>query len=773
MAKSVADTNSGSNQGGFTEDGSNITGFSHLHDSGTGGSPSLGNFALFPYAACPNDDPDGCNFLKTQRAIGYQNGSLNATPGYFALTLDSGVKAEMTAAMHTTLFRFTFPTGSSGSPLILLDLTDLSDSRQNNATVTVDGTSGRLSGGGVFEPSFGSGNYTAYFCADFQGSGVRDNGIFVNSRANSTIKTLQVSRGINSIPLPAGAWTRFTDDTPVLARVGLSFISSDRACSNAENEIPTYDFEGIQDAAVTAWRNKLSPVQVSPASVDQSYLTNFYSGIYRAFINPQNYTGENPLFSSPFYFDSFYCIWDEFRAQLPFLTILDPDSVSQMIQSLTATYQASGWLPDCRMSLCKGFTQGGSNADVVMADAYVKNLTNGIDYSIVYEAVVNDAENEPYDWSNEGRGGLDSWHNLGYIPVLDFDYKGFGTFTRSISRTLEYAYNDFCVAQIANGLGNGADATKYNGRSENWQNIFKANQTSDLMNSTTSTGFTGFFQPKYLNGTWGFQDPLECSNIDTTTQACSLTNNGPETFESSIWEYQFYVPQDQAALINTYGGADQFVARLNYLHNNNITYIGNEPAFLTVFQYHYAGRPALSALRSHYYIPSQFQPTPAGLPGNDDSGAMGSFVAFNMLGVFPVPGQNVYLIIPPYFESVSVTSPLTGKTANITNINFDPTYQNVYIQNATLNGQPYTKNWIDHSFFLNGGDLVLYLGSTESAWGTGAINVPPSLTASPLGAPGVPNGNGTNSTMMRRSLAYKPQLGMEGGANLAGAYVVN
>jgi putative alpha-1,2-mannosidase len=180
------------------------------------------------------------------------------------------------------------------------------------------------------------------------------------------------------------------------------------------------------------------------------------------------------------------------------------------------------------------------------------------------------------------------------------------------------------------------------------------------------------------------------------------------------------------------------VERLNFLHDQSITYIGNEPAFLTVFQYHYAGRPALSALRSHFYIPEFFEPTDAGLPGNDDSGAMGSFVAFSMMGLFPNPGQNVYLIIPPYFESVSITSPLTNKTATISNVNFDPTYKNVFIQSATLDGEPYTKNWIDHSFFTEGKQLVLTLGSTESAWGTQVADLPPSL--------GVYIGFGENST---------------------------
>jgi putative alpha-1,2-mannosidase len=169
------------------------------------------------------------------------------------------------------------------------------------------------------------------------------------------------------------------------------------------------------------------------------------------------------------------------------------------------------------------------------------------------------------------------------------------------------------------------------------------------------------------------------------------------------------------------------VDRLNYLHDQNITYIGNEPAFLTVFQYHYAGRPALSALRSHTYIPGFFSTTEDGLPGNDDSGAMGSFVAFSMMGLFPNPGQNVYLITPPFFPEVRIKSPVSGKEAVVRTVNFDAGYRSLYIQNATLDGKPYTKNWIDHSFFVDGRVLELTLGRNESSWGTQVTDLPPSL----------------------------------------------
>ena len=542
MAKAVADTNSGSNQGGFTTDGSQITGFSSMHDSGTGGSPSLGNFALFPYSGCAGDDVDGCAYPKTTRATSYVNSSVVATPGYFSVQLGSGIVADMTVTQHTSLFRFQFPatdaSGNASSPLILVDLTDLSDSRQDNGSVSVDPASGRITGNARFLPSFGSGTYISYFCADFSGAPLRDNGIFVDSRASTDVKDLLISRSINGYPLPGGAFNRFEKSGTILARVGVSLISSEQACSNAESEIPDYDFDGVHRAAVSLWRTKISPIKVSTAGITTDVLTNFYSGIYRTMVNPQDYTGENPLWESDEpYFDSFYCIWDLFRSQMPFMTILDPASTARMIRSLIDTYRHEGWLPDCRMSLSKGFTQGGSNADNVLGDAYLKGISEDINWNDGYDAVVQDAEVEPYDWCCEGRGGLDSWKVLGYIPVQDFDYKGHGTMTRSISRTLEYSYNDFVISQIGSGLGGReGDVEKYTTRSGNWKNLFKADQTSSI--NASSPVFEGFFQPRYLNRTFGFQDPLKCSNIDSNPNSvCSLQRNAAETFESSIWEY--------------------------------------------------------------------------------------------------------------------------------------------------------------------------------------------------------------------------------------------
>lgn len=226
-------------------------------------------------------------------------------------------------------------------------------------------------------------------------------------------------------------------------------------------------------------------------------------------------------------------IWDSFRVQHPLLTIIDPVAQTQMLASLLDIYKHEGWLPDCHMSLCNGWTQGGSNADVVLVDAFVKNLTAGIDWNLALEAIINDAENEPLEWSYHGRGGLQSWKKLDYIPYLDFDPVGFGTNSRSISRTLEYSYNDFCLATLGEGLGRSDVYEKYIARSANWRNLWRDDQKSSI--DGNDTGFTGFFQPKYLNGTWGYQDPIACSSL---ADFCSLTSNPSETFEASIWQYQ-------------------------------------------------------------------------------------------------------------------------------------------------------------------------------------------------------------------------------------------
>ncbi|OBT70806.1 hypothetical protein VF21_10295 [Pseudogymnoascus sp. 05NY08] len=328
MAKSVADVNSADNkQGGFASDDSDITGFSHMHDSGTGGGASLGNFPIFPQSGCPGDSINNCKFTKIDRASQRIYGSVEARPGYFAISLNTSIHTEMTVTNHTSLYRFRFPDNQTSnatypnqtsaalplSPLFLVDLTDLPDSRINGS-IAVDPTTGRITGNGTFQPSFGVGSYNAYFCADFSGATIRDTGVWMNNRAGSEPKHLSVTAdGVNNPPLPAGAWTQFhapTSKNEIFVRVGLSFISEAKACQNAELEIPDFGFKKTLAAADDAWRSKLSVVKIDAGGISDDIQTVFWSGMYKSMMSPQDYTGENMLWESDEpYYDSYYCIF--------------------------------------------------------------------------------------------------------------------------------------------------------------------------------------------------------------------------------------------------------------------------------------------------------------------------------------------------------------------------------------------------------------------------------------------------------------------------------
>lgn len=281
-----------------------------MHDSGAGGDASLGNFPIFSQTGCLGDDVQNCFFTKTLRASQRINETVQARPGYFSLSLNTSVLAEMTVSNHTALYRFTFPpksnsswSNSSGpavpklpySPLILADLTDLSNSR-SNGSVSVDPKTGRIVGNGTFAPSFGIGTYDLHFCADFKGAAIRNTGVFMNNRAGSEPKSLRVyADGTDSPPIPAGAWVQFhpPKSDQILVRVGVSFMRVEQACRNAEKEIEDFDFESTLSEAEDAWRTKLGVIQVDSTGVNSTLQTVFWSGTYRSMLSPQDYTGTN------------------------------------------------------------------------------------------------------------------------------------------------------------------------------------------------------------------------------------------------------------------------------------------------------------------------------------------------------------------------------------------------------------------------------------------------------------------------------------------------
>ncbi|KAJ4358946.1 hypothetical protein N0V85_009493 [Neurospora sp. IMI 360204] len=320
MAKAVTDVASpAENAAGFVSDDNPITGFSHMHDSGTGGQPSLGNFPLFVHPGCIDDDYTKCDFSLHERPLKRVPGSVYASPGYFTVNITNGVRAEMTTTHHSVLYRFSFPGTDEVhyakgvapySPLILIDLVDLMNSRSMGG-IQVYPETGRIVGDGRYSPSFGSGHYHAFFCADFKGAKIRKTGTFVENNATDGKQFLGGVGSGDRIPRgSAGAWIQFERPEEemkdsILARVGVSFISADKACENAESEMEDWDFERVERDAREAWREKLDVVRVDASGTSEELQTTFWSGLYRTLLSPQNYTGENPLWnSSEPYFDS-------------------------------------------------------------------------------------------------------------------------------------------------------------------------------------------------------------------------------------------------------------------------------------------------------------------------------------------------------------------------------------------------------------------------------------------------------------------------------------
>lgn len=245
----------------------------------------MGNFPVFPFTGCPNDNVTLCDFRRENRAIPHINGTVEARPGYFALTLTSDIKAEMTVTNRTALYRFTFPKSDSATKAVIMtELNDLPHSA-SNTRVFHDNSTGRVSGNGSFTPSFGTGNYNLHFCADFKGAVASDMGLF----SGNDVWT----NAANGTPpenfWPQGAFNRFVleESRQILVRVGVSFISIEQACGNAERELPDFDFEKTLSAAEEAWKAKLDVIEVDDHGISGELKEVFWSGIYRSFISPQ------------------------------------------------------------------------------------------------------------------------------------------------------------------------------------------------------------------------------------------------------------------------------------------------------------------------------------------------------------------------------------------------------------------------------------------------------------------------------------------------------
>ncbi|KAJ7751505.1 glycoside hydrolase family 92 protein [Mycena maculata] len=713
----------------------NVTGFSQLHQAGTGGAVPLSNFKLFPVPECSAFEQclTTITSRKTLRSI-LSDGSPDdsASPGYFSTNLSTGVRVELAATRRTGLHRYTFPS-TSIVPRILLDVTNDGQLSTISPELTINPETGRMIASANFATSFGPGRYNAYTCVDFKGEGFTFDGPteWGPYKINYPDKNgVDLSQHYYSWGSEHGGLLSFPQDTEspsgtttILARVGISFISTAQACSNAEAEIGDWDFERVVSDSQDQWRDILNRVQVDTENVDAETVILLYSSLYRTHIVPGDYSGENPGWnSSEPYYDAFYCNWDTYRTLYPLMSLHDPENFALIVRGMIDIQKHEGWLPEAREVGNPQFIQGGSHGDEILAEFFVKFSEHAAELDVsaddLYTALLADAEDQPPNWNLQGRQA-NVWKEK------DTTYPG-GANTKQVSRALEYAFDDFSISQVAKILGKTADAAKYVSRAQNYLNSWNPNITVPGISDVA-----GFMQPRFANGTWNYTDPRHCSVNDPLMSTCFLNAIRRDGF------YEFspivYVPQDIAHLITLQDGNARFIERLDWIFSDNYFDSTDEPSQQIPFMYHYADAPGLSTQRSRQVISTWFNTSLNGLPGND--GAMASYAFFFLAGMYPLPATKQFLLSSPYFPQISFFNPLFNSTTTIKSLNFsgnpaNGTGGNVFVKSVKVNGEAYKSNcYLEWEVFTTGSTVELELtDNINVTCGSGKDALPPSIS---------------------------------------------
>ena len=638
-----------------------VTGFSQTHVSGTGGGQKYGNILIQPMA---ENGPQEQQRTTEQVSL-----------GFYATTFENGIRTEITTAERCALYRIHYPKAGqlfvdATHYLGKSDIPDLREAQQFVSAGVEVVSDHEVRGYSTIRGGWNNGDaYTVYF-------------------ALVTDRPFTAQTSPTGPTCPTKAHLLFTD-TCVNVKVGISFVSTMQANRNITPNTFEQQLEDLREA----WRPLLS--RIAPATKDERQLRMFYTALYHTMIMPVDRTGENPKWTDAPYYDDYYAIWDTYRTSSPLLTLIAPDRQRDIIRSMLHIYRREGYLPEGRSGNCNGRTQGGSNAEVVIADACVKHL-DGIDYEWALEAMLKDATVPPGgNEEKEGRGGLAYYNTLGYIP--------YGV-DRAGNRTIEYAFDDYCIAVVAHALGYDDVASEYGQKAGNWKNLFRKDYEFD--------GMRGFIMPRDEKGNWLDSVPWGKSKVyhpripyTPTTKVAPWYLPWWSTFfyEATSEEYSLNIPHDVPGLIEACGGDEAFRQRLDLFFEKKYYNVANEPSFLTPCLYHWIGRPDLSTRRVHEIIDNNYSDTPNGLPGNDDSGAMSSWLAFHMMGLYPNAGHDYYLLtLPMLTEGYTMLLP-NGRSLEVSLRGKGTDYDY-----ASLNGQRLKEARITHDQLLQGGKLVFW-----------------------------------------------------------------
>lgn len=663
-----------------------LTGFRGSHWLSGSCTQDYGSVSLMPVVG-------ELNVLPEARASRFSHSSELMSPAFYSVFLeDYHTKVEVTGTTHAGMLRITFP--ATGARHLVVQ----PNAGPGQGFVEVRPQQHEIVGynpvvriyQGSGEPAGFSGYFVIRFSEDAANFGTWCGEVILNRRTQGS--------GCSGL----GGFVTFAKDglPQVVVKVGTSFTSIEEAEKNLNTEEPGWNFDDVRKGTERSWRQLLQRIEINGGTPAQQ--TIFYTALFHASLAPRivsdadgTYNGfaqQNRLHHTvpgTAHYDDF-SLWDTFRALHPLLTILDPSRDQQMVQSLIDEGEQGGFLPIFPTWNSYTSEMIGDHAVAVIYDAYAKGLRN-FDVDSAYRLVRQNAlVTPPHDQYIEGKGrrALDSYSRYGYIPLEDKVLDAFHH-NEQVSRTLEYAYDDYVASQFATVLGHTADAELFLKRSGNWRNVFDIS--------------TGFVRGRHVDRKW-------IAPFDPSKRASFITEGVP-------WQYTFFVPQDIDGLISASGGPAKFITKLDGLFANNLYDQGNEPSHGIAYLYNNAGASWKTQQRVRDIMLTHYGTGPAGLPGNDDAGQMSAWYVLSAMGFYQeCPGTPFYTIGSPLFRRIvihqengrSFTILAPGNSAN-----------NMFVQSAVLNGKRLPQLQFSHQDIVSGATLTLQMGARPygGSWG--------------------------------------------------------
>jgi predicted alpha-1,2-mannosidase len=692
----------------------NIYGFSLTHISGAG-CPVYGDIPVLPWAGELRVSPHKNREMYVQP---FDHSKEEAHPGYYAVTLENGVRVEITVTERAGIAQFHFPAGVPARLLMNAGGSANStviDKTPGDAARGDDGSSIRLVGKDGIEGESRSGGfcnsptrYTLYFAAQF------DQRFKRSSMWNDDVVEAHAKE---ENARHAGAWLDFGDRRDVVMKVGISFVSVANARANSEGEIRAWDFEAVHRNAQHVWTDHLNQIAVRGGTEQQRII--FYTGLYHMLLSPNLFSdgsGDYIGFDNKVHQTQFrgncagLCVagqyanfsdWDIYRNVIQLDALLDAGRASEMAQSLVNDASQSGWLPRWPVANDVTYVMGGDSPAVLLADAFAFGA-NHFDLAGALGAMLKGA-NQPGIGPHGGseRPFLEEELKLGYVPV-DRD-------SIDASRTLEYASDDFAIAQMAQALHDDGDYDGLMTRAGNWQNLFDPE--------------TRWIRPRNADGSWleGFDADRSLPKIPNAAAWV-----GPVGFEEgNSWQYSFMVPFDYARLVGAMGGSAAVVPRLDRFFSKLICWgepcfnMANEPDFVTPYAYAYTDAPWKTDEVITRIEQQTFSTKPDGIPGNDDLGATSGVYVWNALGMYPgVPGVGGMFLGTPMFPEATLH--FGDRTLVVTREG-----SGVYVRSILLNGQRYDSLWLPVEKIAHGATTTLHFVLQSEAPQSKELKAPP------------------------------------------------